>query len=148
MATRRWEMDRQLVLLIRQCAIPETNKKNTNVNRLTLEEQVHVLSKDFMITLFLMCLKNIFSSEMFCLFDPRKYTLSRNPTVVHGVGAGVYWWNPSLEFLICCSISKRFYLQWKAFDFLEKWGQFFALWRCWRPVTSPNMVAILDFTKN
>ena len=29
-------------------------------------------------------------------------------------------WNPSLEFLICCSISKRFYLWWKAFDLLNK----------------------------
>ena len=37
-------MDRQLVLLIRQCAIPETKKKN-KVNCLTLEEQVHVLRK-------------------------------------------------------------------------------------------------------
>ena len=24
---------------------------------------------------------------------------------------------PPLDFLICCSISKRFYLQWRAFDF-------------------------------
>ena len=32
-------------------------------------------------------------------------------------------WTPStppLEFLICCSVSKRFYLQWKAFDLLYK----------------------------
>ena len=29
-------------------------------------------------------------------------------------------WNPSPEFLICCSISKRFYLKWKAFDLLNK----------------------------
>ena len=29
-------------------------------------------------------------------------------------------WNPSTDFLICCSISKRFYLQWKAFDLLYK----------------------------
>ena len=29
-------------------------------------------------------------------------------------------WNPPLEFLICCSISKRFYLPWKAFDLLYK----------------------------
>ena len=29
------------------------------------------------------------------------------------------WMDPS-EFLICCSISKRFYLQWKAFDLLNK----------------------------
>ena len=27
---------------------------------------------------------------------------------------------PPLEFLLCCSISKRFYLQWKAFDLLCK----------------------------
>ena len=30
------------------------------------------------------------------------------------------WSAPSLEFLICCSISKRFYLHWKAFDLLYK----------------------------
>ena len=30
-------------------------------------------------------------------------------------------WNPrSIDFLMCCSISKRFYLQWKAFDLLYK----------------------------
>ena len=28
-------------------------------------------------------------------------------------------WN-SLDFLMCCNISKRFYLQWKAFDLLNK----------------------------
>ena len=34
-------------------------------------------------------------------------------------GGGV-WMKPTLEFLTCCSISKRFYLQWKAFDLLNK----------------------------
>ena len=29
-------------------------------------------------------------------------------------------WNPSPKFLICCSIWKRFYLWWKAFDLLNK----------------------------
>ena len=29
-------------------------------------------------------------------------------------------WNAPLEFLVCCSISERFYLQWKAFDLLNK----------------------------
>ena len=29
-------------------------------------------------------------------------------------------WTPALEFLICCSISKLFYLQRKAFDLLYK----------------------------
>ena len=32
---------------------------------------------------------------------------------------------PPLEFLICCSISKRFYLQWNAFDFLYKMKVYF-----------------------
>ena len=30
------------------------------------------------------------------------------------------WMERPLEFLICCSISERFYLQWKAFDLLNK----------------------------
>ena len=34
-----------------------------------------------------------------------------------GVGGG---WNPFPEFLICCSILKRFYLQWKTFHLLNK----------------------------
>ena len=60
---------------------------------------------------------------------------------------------PPLEFLIHCNISKRFCLQWKAFDLLStRWGIFYWWWRCWRSVTSPNMVAIsaaiLDFIKN
>ena len=38
------------------------------------------------------------------------------PTVVQGGGVDGH----PLEFLICCSISKRFYLQWKAFDLLNK----------------------------
>ena len=37
-----------------------------------------------------------------------------------GEGGGVGGWNPSPEFLICCNISKRFYLYWKAFDLLNK----------------------------
>ena len=36
--------------------------------------------------------------------------------------------------------------------FLTKWGIFYGWWHCWRPVTSPTMVAILaailDFTKS
>ena len=45
-------------------------------------------------------------------------------------------WNPSPEFLLSCSISKRFCLQWKAFDLLNKMGVYFmsdgvtgGLWR-------------------
>ena len=35
-------------------------------------------------------------------------------------GGGGDGWNPSPEFLICCSILKQFYLKWKAFDLLNK----------------------------
>ena len=52
-------------------------------------------------------------------FNPRTYTQIHTPTVVQGEGEGGGW-NPSPEFLICCSISKRFYLSWKAFDLLDK----------------------------
>ena len=38
--------------------------------------------------------------------------------MVQGEGGG--GWNPSSEFLICCSILKRFYLYWKAFDLLNE----------------------------
>ena len=43
-----------------------------------------------------------------------------------GGGGGGRGWNPSREFLISCSISKRFYLRWKAFDLLNKIG--YILW--------------------
>ena len=49
--------------------------------------------------------------------NPRTYTQVHNPTVVQGGGG---WIEPPLEFLLCCSISKRFYLQWKAFGLLYK----------------------------
>ena len=54
---------------------------------------------------------------------------------------------PPLEFLKCCNISKRFCLEWKAFDIVYKMRYIYGWWRCWRSVTSP-MVAILDFIKN
>ena len=49
-------------------------------------------------------------------FNPRTYTQIHTPTVVQAGGG----WNSYPEFLICCSILKRFYLQWKAFDLLNK----------------------------
>ena len=51
-------------------------------------------------------------------FNPWTYTKIYTPTVVQGRRREE--WNPSAEFLICCSVSKRFYLQWKAFDLLNK----------------------------
>ena len=70
------------------------------------------------------------------------------PTLVQEEGR----WNPSLEFLMCCSISKRFAFTGKPLIFLTRWGIFYERRRCWKAVTSPTMVAILadilDFTKN
>ena len=54
------------------------------------------------------------------MFSPRTYTQIHTPTVVQGGGGGAGRWNPSPEFLICRNISKRFSLQWKAFDLLYK----------------------------
>ena len=48
-------------------------------------------------------------------FNLRTYTQIHIPTVIRGVGG---WMESPLELLVCCSISKRLYLQWKAFDLL------------------------------
>ena len=68
-----------------------------------------------------------------------------------GVGGGGGW-NPSPKFLACCSISKRFYLQWKAFDLLNKMRYILWVVALLGAVTSSTTVAILaailDFAKN
>ena len=83
--------------------------------------------------------------------------LGRTPTVIpppwyKGGGDGPHPPPPPLGCFICCNISKRFCLQWKACDLLHKMRYILGWWRCWRSVTSPNMVAILvailDFIKN
>ena len=51
------------------------------------------------------------------ILNPRTYTQIHTPTVVQGGGG---WWNPSLKFLICCSICKWFCLQWKSLDLVNK----------------------------
>ena len=59
--------------------------------------------------------------QFICDFlNPRTYTQIHAPNVVQGGGGGGGGWSPSPEFLTCCSISKRFYPWWKAFDFLNK----------------------------
>ena len=50
--------------------------------------------------------------------NPRTYTQNHSPTMVQEGGGGR--WNPSPEFLIFCSISKRFCVHWNAFDLLKK----------------------------
>ena len=57
-------------------------------------------------------------------------------------------WNPSPEFLICCSILKRFYLKWKAFDLLNKKRYISWVVALLEACDVTTMVAILDFTKN
>ena len=77
--------------------------------------------------------------------SPRTCTEIYTPTVVQvrrgGVGA-VDAWNPSPEFLICCSILKRFCRQCKAFDLLNKMR--YILWVV--ALLVAILAAILDFT--
>ena len=127
-------------------------KKNTNVNWLTLEEQVHVF-KQILRILWLpysWCALKIFSLQK-CftyLILGSTHKVATPPWYRGGGGgAGVGWWSPSLEFLIWCSL-KDFTFSGKPLIFSKKWGEFYGLWHCWRPVTSSNMVAVLDFTKN
>ena len=54
---------------------------------------------------------------MLTLRRTRKFKPPHRGTKAGGGGGG---WNPFPEFLICCSISKRFYLKWSAFDILKK----------------------------
>ena len=63
-----------------------------------------------------------------------------------GVGSG---WNPLRSFRYVSVFWNDFTFSGKPLIFLTKRGIFYGWWRCWRPVTSPTMVAIvaaiLDF---
>ena len=63
--------------------------------------------------------------------NPRTYTQTNTPPTWYKGGGGGF--NPSQEFLICG----------KPFICLTRGGIFYGWWRCWRPVTSPTMLAIL-----
>ena len=59
------------------------------------------------------------------------------------------WWNPFPELLICCSISKRFFLLWRAFDLLYKmryilWGIFFRLGFAWLSSILPTPLVFIS----
>ena len=63
----------------------------------------------------------LFSDSTVLVINPRTYMQIHTPTVVQVGGVdGPPPPPPPLEFLICCSVSKRFYLRWKAFDILYK----------------------------
>ena len=98
-----------------------------------------------------------------CCFDEKKTQIRLNkllfslvqPSDVHspwhkglgGGGGGVL--EPLRQvFFTCCSTLKRFFLQWKAFDLLDKMRYILWVLALRELVTSPNVVAILDFTKN
>ena len=57
-------------------------------------------------------------------------------------------WNPSQSFLKVEVFQNNIALSRKPLIFLTRWGMFYGWSRCWRPVTSPTMVAILDFIRN
>ena len=61
------------------------------------------------------CLCDKTENKRFIHVNPRTYMQIHTPTVVQG-GVDGNPPPPPLEFLICCSISKRFYLQTKAFN--------------------------------
>ena len=59
---------------------------------------------------------------------------------------------PPQSFWYVAAFRNDFAFSGKPLIFLTRWGIFYGWWRCWRPVTSTIMVAILaailDFTKN
>ena len=64
--------------------------------------------------------KNILKSlNLKKVYQPSDVQANSYPHSCTGGGGGGGS-NSSLEFLICCSISKRFYLKWEAFDILNK----------------------------
>ena len=71
--------------------------------------------------------------------------LGRTRKFIHSpwykLGGGGGRLNPSQEFLMCCSISKQFCLQWKAFDLLNKMR--YILW-----VVGLLEACDVDFIKN
>ena len=74
----------------------------------------------------------------------RETTCVKEKVIQEGGGG----WNPSPEFLKCCSILKPFYLKWKAFDLLNKIRYISWVVALLEACDVTTMVAILDFTKN
>ena len=71
----------------------------------TLEKSLFVGAQDLCYISKMLTLKVRWGNKLLLLllFNPRTHTQTDTPTVVQGGGGG---WNPSPEFLICCSISK------------------------------------------
>ena len=74
-------------------------------------------------------------------FNPRTYAQSHTPTVAQGGVDGT----PPLSFDMLQYLET---ILPSVESVLNKIRSIDSWWRCWRPVTSPNMAAILDFIKN
>ena len=78
--------------------------------------KLHVLRRDKLLPKHTARTVNAKNRSDLTLGRTRKFI----PPLWYKGGGGGCSWNPSLEFLICCSIWKRFYLLWKAFDLLNR----------------------------
>ena len=91
----------------------------------TTEEKLHFLYP----TVWLLSLERLEHPT------PRTYKQSHTPTVG--------WWTLPLEFWYVAVFRNDFAFSGKPLIFSTIWGIFYGWWRCWRSMTSPNMVAIL-----
>ena len=77
----------------------------------------------------------------------RCLTLGRTGNAIHTrsvvQGGGGAWNPPPRNFWYVAVFWNDFTFSWKPLILLTRWGIFYGWWRCWRPVTSPTMVAIL-----
>jgi len=80
--------------------------------------------------------------------NPRTYMQIHTPTVVQVGGGGELDGTPSRISWYVAVFSNDFTFSGNPLIFLIRWDIFYGWWRCWRPVTSPTMVAILDSAKN
>ena len=78
-------------------------------------------------------------------FNPRLYTQIHTPTVVQ---AGVHGTHPRRFWCYVAVFRNGVTFSGKPLIFLTRWGIFYVWGRCWKPVTSPTMVAIFNFTKD
>ena len=62
-------------------------------------------------------------------------------------GTRTDWSNPLLGFWYVAVFWKGTTFRGKPLIFSTRWGKIYGWWCCWRPVTSPNMVAILNRVK-
>ena len=77
-------------------------------------------------------------------FNPRLYRQICTPTVVQAGVDGTY----SRSFWYVAVFRNGVTFSGKPLIFLTRWGIFHVWWRGWKPVTSPTMVAIFNFTKD